>query len=134
MQALLSFDGGTRAAYSATWQSSGHEFFQRGSEFYERFVGERATLHVYHRWLVLCPRGKPPRIVRRGPRPVTEDSLLLRQLEGALVNGEEPDSSGRDNLQTMAALAACVRSANERRWVNPQELLAELPDLQYEHV
>jgi predicted dehydrogenase len=131
MQALLSFDGGIRGVYSATWHSSGHEFFQRGSEFYERFVGERATLHVYHRWLLLCERGKLPRIVRRGPRPVTEDSLLLRQLEGALLHGQEPDSSGRDNLQTMAALAACVRSATERRWVNPQELLAELPDLEH---
>jgi predicted dehydrogenase len=125
MQALLSFDGGVRGVYSATWRSSGHEFFQGGSEFYERFVGERATLHVYHRWLVLCQRGKLPRIVRRGPRPVTEDGLLLRQLEGALLNGDEPDSSGRDNLQTMAAVVACVRSASDRRWVNPQELLAE---------
>jgi len=33
MRALVSFDGGTRALYSATYQSSGHEFFERGQEF-----------------------------------------------------------------------------------------------------
>lgn len=125
VQALLAFDGGVRGVYSATYESSGHEFFRRGREFYQRFVGERATLHVYHRWLVLCERGRLPRIVRRGPRPATEESLLLRQLEGALLRGEEPDSSGRDNLQTMAAVAAFARSATERRWIDPQELLAE---------
>jgi predicted dehydrogenase len=125
LQTLLSFDGGVRCFYSATHHSSGHEFFERGSEFYQRFVGERATLHVYHRWLLLCERGKLPRIVRRGPRPATEDSLLLRQLERALLNGQKPDSSGRDNLETLAVLTACARSATERRWINPQELLAE---------
>jgi predicted dehydrogenase len=56
---------------------------------------------------------------------VTEERILLNQLEGALVAGEKPDSSGRDNLQTMAMVEACIRSAAERTWVNPQELLDE---------
>jgi predicted dehydrogenase len=125
MQALLAFSSGARGLYSATYEASGHEFFERGQEFYQRYVGERATLHVYHRWLVLCERGKWPRLVRRGPRDATEESLLLRQLERALVEGEEPESSGRDNLQTVAVMEACVRSAREQRWINPQELLNE---------
>ena len=65
------------------------------------------------------------RPVRRGPRRVSEERVLLTQLEGALLRGEEPDASGRDNLQTMAVVEACLRSAAERRWVNPQELLNE---------
>ena len=125
MQALLAFSSGARGLYSATYEASGHEFFERGQEFYQRYVGEHATLHVYHRWLVLCERGKWPRLVRRGPRDATEESLLLRQLERALVEGEEPESSGRDNLQTVAVMQACVRSAREQRWINPQELLNE---------
>jgi predicted dehydrogenase len=125
MRALLSFEGGTRAFYSATYESSGHEYFERGQEFYLRLTGETATLHVFHRWLVLCERGRLPRPVRRGPRRVSEERVLLDQLEGALLRGEEPDASGRDNLQTMAVVEAFLRSAAERRWINPQELLDE---------
>jgi predicted dehydrogenase len=123
MQLMLSFEDETRALYSATYESSGHEFFERGQEFYLRFVGERATLHVFQRWLVLCETGKLPRIVRRGPRKVSEERILLDQLERACNNGEVPASSGRDNLQTMATTEACLLSAAERTWVNPQELL-----------
>lgn len=121
---MLAFEGGARGLYSATYESSGHEYFERGQEFYERVVGDRATLHVIQRWLVLCARGKLPRIVRRGPRPVTEDALLIDQFDRAVRHGEEPDASGRDNLRTVAALEACARSAEERRWVDPRELLA----------
>lgn len=124
LHAMLAFEGGARGLYSATYESSGHEFFERGQEFYERIVGDRATLHVFHRWLVLCPRGKLPRIVRRGPRPVTEEGILLRQLERALRHGDEPEAGGRENLGTIAALEACARSMKERRWVDPRELLA----------
>jgi predicted dehydrogenase len=125
MRALLSFASGTRAFYSATYESSGHEFFERGQEFYARFIGEHATLHVFQRWLLLCEKGKLPRIVRRGARKSTEEQILLQQLANALLTGSEAESSGRDNLQTMAVVDACVRSSAEKVWVNPQELLDE---------
>jgi predicted dehydrogenase len=125
MQVMLSFEDETRAAYSLTYESSGHEFFERGQEFYLRFLGERATLHVFQRWLMLCEKGKLPRIIRRGRRKVSEEQNLLSQLERALLHGEEPDSSGRDNLQTMAIVEACLISAAQRTWVNAQELLDE---------
>jgi predicted dehydrogenase len=125
MQTLLAFENGTRAVYTATYESSGHEFFERGQEFYARLTGQDATLHVFQRWLFLCARGRWPRPVRRGARPVSEERVLLSQFERALLRGEEAESSGRDNLQTMAIVEACVRSAQERRWINPQELLRE---------
>lgn len=125
MQLMLSFEDEARLLYSATYESSGHEFFEHGQEFYIRFVGEHATLHVFQRWLMLCAKGKLPRIVRRGPRKISEERILLDQLERALLNGEVPASSGRDNLQTMAVVEACLLSAAERIWVNPQELLDE---------
>lgn len=123
LQVLLTFADETRASYTATYESSGHQFFERGQEFYARFVGERATLHVFQRWLILCENGKLPRLVRRGARTLTEERIILDQFERALTTGVEPDSSGRDNLQTMAVVEACLRSASERRWINPQELL-----------
>jgi predicted dehydrogenase len=126
LHVMLELEGGTRGFYSATYDSSGHEFFERGQEFYARFVGEKATLHVFQRWLILCPKGKLPRLIRRGERKISEEQVLLSQLEKNLATGEEPDSSGRDNLQTMAVVEACIRSASEQRWINPQELLNEL--------
>jgi predicted dehydrogenase len=125
IRVMISMEDEVRVSYSATYESSGHEFFERGQEFYIRFVGERATLHVFQRWLVLCERNRLPRLVRRGARAVTEEQVLLGQFERWLLTGEQPDSSGRDNLQTMAVLEACVRSSNEQRWINPQELLDE---------
>lgn len=125
IRVMLSMEEGARVFYSATYESSGHEFFERGQEFYTRFVGERATLHVFQRWLILCERNKLPRLVRRGTRAITEEQILLGQFERLLLAGEKPDSSGRDNLQTMAVVEACVRSANEQRWINPQELFNE---------
>ncbi len=124
-RAMISFSSGARAFYSATYESSGHEFFENGQEFYARFVGELGTLHVFQRWLILCAKGKLPRLIRRGPREVTEEQILLEKFEQAVLGRAEASSSGRDNLQTMAILEACVRSAAERRWINPQELLNE---------
>ncbi len=123
MSAMLSLGDETSVVYSLTYESSGHQFFERGQEFYLRFVGEKATLHVFQRWLILCANGKLPRLIRRGPRTVTEERLLLDQLEGAILYGAKPDSSGRDNLQTMAIAEACLRSADREAWVDPRELL-----------
>jgi predicted dehydrogenase len=125
LRALLTFEDGARAFYSATYESSGHDYFEGGQEFYARVVGERATLHLFHRWLVLCARGRWPRLVRRGARAETEERTLLRQLSAALDSGAEPEVSGRDNLQTMAVTEACLRSADGGVWVSPQELLRE---------
>lgn len=125
MVVMLDFENRTRGNYLATYESSGHEFFEGGQEFYARFVGERATLHVFQRWLMLYEGNKLPRIIRRGRRETTEEQVLLQQLAGALLRGEEPDSSGRDNLQTVATIEACVRSAAEQRWVELRELFDE---------
>ena len=122
-RAMLTFSGEARALYSATYESSGHQFFERGQEFYLRFIGARATLHVFQRWLILCEDGKLPRLVRRGRRELTEEQTLLRQLERAILFGETPEVSGRDNLQTMAVAEACLRSAAEHKSIGPQSLL-----------
>jgi len=125
LQLILTTANDTRVSYSATYESTGHTLFEGGQEFYARFIGERGTLHVFQRWLIFWENGKLPRLVRRGPRKKTEEQVLLEQLERALIHGERPEVSGRDNLQTVATLEACVRSAAEQRRINPQELFVE---------
>lgn len=125
IQVMLRFDQEIRGLYTASYESSGHEFFEKGQEFYARYVGERGTLHVFQRWLMLCEKGRLPRLVRRGTRPVSEERILLEQLHDGIINGAEPDASGRDNLQTMAVVEACLQSSCEQRWKDPQQLLLE---------
>jgi predicted dehydrogenase len=125
LQLMLEMENDTRVSYSATYESTGHALFEGGQEFYARFIGERGTLHVFQRWIIFWENGKLPRLVRRGPRKKSEEQVLLDQLERALIHGEPPEVSGRDNLQTVATLEACVRSAAEQRRVNPQELFVE---------
>ncbi len=126
LRAMLSFENGVEALYTATYESSGHDFFERGQEFYSRFVGELGTLHVFQRWLLFCEKGKLPRWIRRGKRATTEEQVLLSQFERAITLGEQPGTTGRDNLQTMAVLEACLRSSADKKWISPQELLHEL--------
>jgi len=126
LRAMLSFDNGVEALYTATYESTGHDFFERGQEFYSRFVGELGTLHVFQRWLLFCEKGKLPRVIRRGKRATTEEQILLSQFERAITLGEQPGTAGRDNLQTMAVIEACLRSLAGKKWINPQELLDEL--------
>jgi predicted dehydrogenase len=125
LQLLLEFEDGPRASLTATYDVRGQEFFERGQEFYLRALSDRGTLHVFHRWLVWCERGRLPRFLRRGPRPEVEEMTLLGQLGRALTDGTEPESSGRDNLQTIALLEACAQSAVEDKWINPQDLFHE---------
>jgi predicted dehydrogenase len=123
LQVMLTMTNDTRVSYSATYESTGHSLFEGGQEFYARFIGERGTLHVFQRWLIFWENGKLPRVVRRGPRKKTEERVLLDQLERVVVHGDQPEVSGRDNLQTVAILEACVQSAADGKRVNPQELL-----------
>ena len=123
LRALLDFSGGVQATYTATFRSSGHEFFERGQEFYERIVGERGTLHVFHRWLVLCEAGRLPRLLRRGSRGDSEEQRLLRELERALRGERSSAVSGRENLLTLSAVEACATSIAHGRRVDPRELM-----------
>lgn len=122
MNVSLRFASGARATYTASYESSGHEYFEGGQEFFGRVVGEHGTLHILHRWLVLCAEGRLPRVVGRGRRAVKEERLLLDQFADAMATGDAKDMSGRDNLETMAIAEACVRSAAERRWIDLREL------------
>lgn len=120
---LLADMAGVRVTYQATYESTGHRRFEHGQEYYQRIVGTRGTLHVYHRWLLLFPAGSRfPRVIRRGARTISEEAILLGQLRRGLEGDPDYESSGRDNLGTMAALEAMTVSANENRWVDISEV------------
>lgn len=120
---LADMAGGIRVTYQATYESTGHQRFEHGQEYYQRIVGTRGTLHVYHRWLIFFPAGSRfPRVIRRGARTISEEAILLHQLGRGLEGDQGYESSGRDNLGTMAALEAMTVSAREMRWVDVSEV------------
>lgn len=123
LQAVLEFEGGTRGVYTATYESSGHGYFGGGQEYYQRLTGDRATLHVFHRWLFLAEGKRLPKPIRRGKREVTEERILLAQFRDAIVRGVAPECSGQDHLRTMAIVEACLISATKDVWVDPRTLL-----------
>jgi predicted dehydrogenase len=125
MNALVTLENGAEITYSATYESTGQERMEGGREFFMRATGDKATMHVLQRLLFLTPAGRLPRPVRRGPRPETEESILLSQLDEAIRSGAEPECSGRDNLRTLAMIEACSRSSAEGAPVDPRELLRD---------
>lgn len=50
----------------------------------------------------------------------------MTQLLRAVENNSEPEISGRDNLQTMAAIEACYKSIKEERTIKFAEVLREV--------
>jgi predicted dehydrogenase len=124
LRLFLELGGGVRVTYFGTYEARGHEFFEGGQRFAARFSGDRGTLHVWHRWLIWCETGRWPRLIGRGRRRHSEERVLLDKFATAIETGAEPESSGRDNLQTMAILEAYRRSIGEKQWIDPQALLA----------
>lgn len=117
-QVLFELDRGTRGFYSATYDT--HQ------ESSLRIVGERGIVHPWRRWLVLTRPRRVPQIVGRAPH-LEPEVALLDQLKRAVLAGEPPECSGQDNLNTIAVLEACARSAAEQRRINPQDLFHESP-------
>jgi predicted dehydrogenase len=70
---------------------------------------------------VAVPKGDELPYPRRGT------ASLLNALRASLVDGTEPETSGLDNLQTMAMVAAVTRSTEERRRVEIREVLEGAP-------
>jgi len=116
MHVALTFADGVRALLVATYDSRPASSLQ--------FVGEYGTLVPRRRWLMLTGRGTLPRIVAAA-RHQSPEPVLFHQLRRAMETGEEPECSARDNLQTVAVLEACARSAAEGRMINPQDLFDE---------
>lgn len=52
-------------------------------------------------------------------------SEAIKRLFGALNAGVQPPTNGRDNLNTLALVAAALRSAKSRRWVSVEEVFVD---------
>jgi predicted dehydrogenase len=126
---LIGFDD-VVVSYRGSWISSGRRT-PWGGEW--RIQGTDGALEF-------ATRGETPDVARlrsaagRARRidlpavPNPDRSGALADFVHAIRTGEEPATSGRRNLATLALTLAAVRSATERRRILIDELLAELPE------
>lgn len=118
--AQLDLDNGAAAEYFGSWVATGWE---TGWNADWRFDGAKGTLlwegdEVYFSDAP-AKRRKTPQI----KWPQAHQTYLLEEFARCLDTGEEPETSGRRNLNSLAATYAMVRAAEERRRVLVGELL-----------
>ena len=109
-------------SYRASWISTGpitpwagewRMEFERGQLFWTS-RGDNGALNDR---VVLRPRRGRPRVL---PLPVMariDRAGTLTEFARAVREGREPETSGRDNLRTLAFTLAAVESARHREWV-----------------
>jgi predicted dehydrogenase len=124
-QALIEMEGGIHIQYLGTLTSHRYGF----SLWIE---GEKGVLWTNRKWVLWRPRGKrwfwPVRRVTvpkgdEAPYPREGTTSLLNALRDAVLLGREAETSGEDNLWTVAILEAGIRSDQENREVTIEEII-----------
>ncbi len=129
VDAMIEFDGGARIQYSGTMVATRYEYSlwiegDKGDLWTDRRrVWWRAKGSRFFRpvKLVPVPKGDEARYPKGGT------VSLLNHLRDALTDGTVPETSGEDNLWTIAMVEAGLRSAQEGRCVGIDDVFtAEL--------
>jgi predicted dehydrogenase len=126
--ALLELEDGVAVSYDGTWGATTRNTSWNGDW---EVIGSsaRATWTGGEddalRGVVRLERyGEKPRRVSL-PRLAAVDRLgVLHELRRAIDTGDEPETSARDNLRSLATVLALARSCDERRPVKVEEMLA----------
>ena len=122
--ALLEFEGGLRLQYTGTFVASRYDYEMRieaqngevrsnRSRVTWRPAGER-------KFRELPAQPLPPGEVQR--YPFAGMTTILNQFIGALQGRGEPETSGEDNLWTLAMVEAAILSVRENRRVSIAEI------------
>lgn len=134
-QALIEMEGGIHIQYLGTLASHRYGF----SLWIE---GEKGVLWTNRKWVLWRPRGKrwfwPVKRVKvpkgdEAPYPREGTTSLLNALRDAVLFRREAETSGQDNLWTVAMLEAGIRSDQEDREVAIEEVIRGA-DTSYPHV
>jgi predicted dehydrogenase len=124
-EAMIEMDGGLHIQYLGTLTS--HRFT------YSAWIeGEHGVLWTNRKLVMWRARGRklfwPVKLVRvpkgdDAPFPKEGSISLLNSLRDALIHGRKPETSGDDNIWTLAMVEAGMRSATEGRLVLIEEVL-----------
>jgi predicted dehydrogenase len=118
--ATITFDGGAVVSYRGSWVSPGPQTLWAGEWRMECAGGEiawtsRADSGTDADRVSVRPLGKRPRRIELPPMLDYDRAGSLRAFVRAVQSGEEPESSGRDNLGSVALMQAAIESATSGR-------------------
>lgn len=125
-EALIEMEGGLHVLYLGTLTS--HRF-----SYAVWIEGEKGVLWTNRKFVLFRPRGKrlfwPAKLVKvpkgdEAPFPREGTTSLLNSLRDALLHEKKPETSGDDNIWTLAMVEAGKRSAAGRRMVSIDEVFA----------
>jgi len=122
---FLEMQDGLRVQYSGSFVGSRYEynlwvFGERGelrtdrSRVWHRPAGDRSYREVP---AVAMPEGEPLRYPHAGM------VAMLDQFRAAVSSGDTPETSGADNLWTLAMFDSAVKSAEKARYVSIDDVL-----------
>jgi predicted dehydrogenase len=104
----VSYRGSWIAAAPVTpWSGQWSLEFERGEVFWTCGVDDRA-----HDRVVVRPRGAKPRSAKLNSMARTGPWGTITEFVECVRSGREPETSGRNNLGTIAFVAAAIESAN----------------------
>ena len=121
--AAIAFDGGAVVSYRGSWVSPGPETTWAGDWRVECERGEvvwtsrEGNLSLAAERVVVRPLDGPGRTLKLSTTAPAGRAGVLAALARANAAGEDPGSSGRDNLGSIALMTAAVRAATEHRVV-----------------
>jgi predicted dehydrogenase len=122
--------GGVEVSYRGSWISAG-PITPWAGEWTMEFEGgqiawtSRGDRGVLNDRVVIRPRRGRPRVVPLPSMDRVDRAGTLTEFATALGEGREPETSGRDNLKTLAYTYAAIESASRNSSVN---VAAETPD------
>jgi len=114
--ASIDFEGGVVVSYRGSWISAGPVTPWAGEWRMEFENGEvmwtsAADSDITQDRVVVRPRNEEARTITLPPVPRTGTWGTLTEFAAAIRSGREPETSGRNNLGTIALMAAAVESA-----------------------
>ncbi len=114
--ATIDFEGGVVVSYRGSWISAGPVTPWAGEWRMEFENGEvtwtsAADSDVTQDRVIVRPRNEEPRVITLPAVPRTGTWGTLTEFAAAIRSGREAETSGRNNLGTIALMAAAVESA-----------------------
>ncbi len=107
---VFEFEGGLKALYEGTWVTRGRETTWDG---YWRVECPEAVMELRGGRVHVIPAGHPDQDseVELHGTPSSGQSAALLEFQQAIAEGREPETSGRDNLRSLAISFAVMESS-----------------------